>query len=113
MKYTTGAIAAVVGWEDFTPEQAYLVGERAVTLERIFNMKRGLTADDDINVSPRLTDPAPADMPGAAGKSIGPYLEGMVRDFYEEMGWERKTGKPLKSTMKRLGLEEFIDVVWG
>ena len=113
MKYTTGAIAAVVGWEDFTPEQAYLVGERAVTLERVFNMKRGLTADDDINVSPRLTDPAPADMPGAAGKSIAPYLEGMVRDYYEEMGWERKTGKPLRSTMKRLGLEEFIDVVWG
>jgi aldehyde:ferredoxin oxidoreductase len=52
-------------------------------------------------------------MPRAAGKSIAPYLEGMVRDYYEENGWDRKTGKPLRSTLKRLGLEEFIDDVWG
>ena len=76
-------------------------------------MKHGLTAEDDINISPRLTDPAPADAGPAAGLSVAPYMEGWVRDYYHEMGWERKTGKPLKSTMKRLGLEGFIDDVWG
>jgi len=113
MKMSSSAVAAVVGWDDFTAEEAWAVGERAVTLERIFNMHHGLTAEDDINISPRLTDPAPADAGPAAGLSIGLYLEGWVRDYYQEMGWERKTGKPLRSTMKRLGLEELIGSVWG
>ena len=113
MKLSSDAIAAVVGWEDFTPEEALAVGHRTLTLERIFNMKHGLTAEDDIKVSPRITDPAPADAGPAAGKGIGPYLEGWVRDYYEHLGWDRKTGKPLKSTLKKLGLEEFMPFVWG
>jgi aldehyde:ferredoxin oxidoreductase len=76
-------------------------------------MQYGLTAADDINVSPRLTEPAPADAGPAAGKSVGPYLEGWVRDYYEELGWHRQTGRPLRNTMKKLGMEEFIDKVWG
>lgn len=112
MRFTSGAIAAVVGWEDFTPEEALAVGHRTLTLERIFNMKHGLTAEDDIKVSPRITDPAPADAGPAAGKGIAPYLEGWVRDYYEELSWDRRTGKPLKSTLKKLGLEEFMPLVW-
>ena len=103
----------VVGWEDFTAEEASAVGHRVLTLERIFNMAHGLTADDDIKVSPRLTDPAPADAGPAAGKSIAPYLEGWVRDYYEHLGWDRKTGKPMRSTLKKLGLEEYLPLVWG
>jgi len=112
MRFTSGAIAAVVGWEDFTPEEALAVGHRTLTLERIFNMKHGLTAEDDIRVSPRITDPAPADAGPAAGKGIAPYLEGWVRDYYEELSWDRRTGKPLRSTIKKLGLEEFMPLVW-
>lgn len=113
LKFTSGAIAAVVGWDDFSPEEALAVGHRTVTLERVINMQYGLTAADDINVSPRLTEPAPADAGPAAGKSVAPYLEGWVRDYYEELGWHRHTGRPLRNTMKKLGMEEFIDKVWG
>lgn len=113
MTYTSGAIAAVVGWEDFTAEEAWDVGQRVLTVERIFNMMHGATAEDDINVSPRITDPAPADAGPAAGLGIGQYLEGWVRDYYENLGWDRKTGKPLLSTMKKLGLEGYIPIVWG
>jgi aldehyde:ferredoxin oxidoreductase len=112
-RFTSGAIAAVVGWEDFSAEETLEVGHRVLTLERIFNMAHGLTAEDDINISPRLTDPAPPDAGIAAGKGIAPYLEGWVRDYYEHLGWDRKTGKPLRSTMKKLGLEEFVEIVWG
>jgi aldehyde:ferredoxin oxidoreductase len=111
MKHSAGAVSAVVGWEDFTPEEALAVGHRVLTLERIFNMNRGLTAEDDINISARLTDPAPPDAGPAAGKSIKPYLEGWVRDYYVELGWDRKTGAPTKNTIKKLGLEEFMSLV--
>lgn len=113
MKFSAEAIAAVVGWEDFTHEEALAVGHRALTLERIFNMAHGLTAEDDYKLSHRLIEPAPADAGPAAGLSIAPYIEGWVRDYYKVLGWERKTGKPLRSTLKRLGLEEYIDTVWG
>ena len=113
MNLSASAIAAAVGWDDFTGKEAKLVGLRVATLERIFNIKHGLTAGDDIKVSPRLTDPAPSDAGPAAGRSIAPYLEGWVRDYYAEMGWDRKTGKPLRSTLKKLQLEEYIDLLWG
>jgi len=112
LRMSSGAVAAAVGWDGFTPEEALDVGYRAITLERIFNMQHGLTAEDDINVSPRLVEPAPPDAGPAAGKSPAPYIEGWVRDYYETLGWDRKTGKPLLKTMKKLGLEEFIDIIW-
>lgn len=106
------AFAAIVGWDDFTADEVKLVGERILTLERIFNIRQGLTAEDDIKVSPRLLEPAPPDAGPAAGKTIAPYLEGWVRDYYRTLGWDPKTGKPLKSTLRRLGLEEYTDIVW-
>ena len=106
------SIAAVTGWSDFTKQEAWEVGERTLTLERIFNIRQGLTAEDDLNVSPRLSDPAPPDAGPAAGLSIAPYLAGWVREYYKTLGWDERTGKPLKSTIKRLGLEEFQSVVW-
>jgi len=112
MKLSSSAIAAVVGWDDFTAEEAWDVGHRVVTMERIFNMRRGMVAEDDINVSPRMTDPAPADAGPAAGKSIKGYLEGWVRDYYVANGWDRKTGKPLRSTMQKLGLEEYMCYIY-
>ncbi|MFC1977399.1 aldehyde ferredoxin oxidoreductase family protein [Chloroflexota bacterium] len=113
MGLSSSAIAAAVGWEGFSAEEALAVGHRTLTLERIFNMAHGLTADDDIKVSPRITDPAPSDAGPAAGKSIAPYLEGWVRDYYENLGWDRKSGKPMRSTLEKLGLEEFMHLVWG
>ncbi len=112
LDYSAGAVASAVGWEDFTGDEALTVGHRVATLERIFNMAHGLTAEDDINVSPRISEPAPPDAGPAAGKSIAPYVEGWVRDYYQLLGWERKTGKPLMSTIKKLGLEEFADLIW-
>jgi aldehyde:ferredoxin oxidoreductase len=114
LKCSVDAVAAAVGWESFTSEEALLVGHRVLTLERVFNMAHGLIADDDIKISPRILEPAPSDAgPSFAGKSIAPYVEGWVRDYYEYLGWERRTGKPMKSTLKKLGLEEYSDIVWG
>ena len=106
LKIESSAMAATTGWEDLTPEELLKVGHRVLTLERIFNMEHGLTAEDDYKLSPRLTDPAPADAGPAAGLGIAPYIEGWVGDYYVTMGWERKTGKPLLSTLKNLGLED-------
>lgn len=108
---TADAVSGAVGWE-FTPEETLEVGHRVMCLERIFNLRHGLTAEDDIDAAPRLTDPLPEDAGEFAGKSIKPYLEGWVRDYYEDLGWDRKTGTPLVSTLKELRIEEYIPLVW-
>jgi len=69
-----------------------------------------LTPEDDYNVR-RLIE-APVDGK-AKGKSIEPYLRGMINEYYETLGWDRKTGKPYRSTLERLGMDDIADDVWG
>lgn len=102
--------AAATGWDDFDDKEALEVGERAVTFERVLNLRLGLKAEDDYEIPQRLAEPSP-DGP-AEGKGIGPYVEGWVRDYYELMGWDRKEGRPLIKTLERLGLEDYKDEVW-
>ena len=104
------SLESVTGW-DWTLDECNEIGERVVNLHRAFNIKRGLTPEDDLDVSPRLTE-APVD--GVAkGKSIRPYLEGMIKEYYRHMGWDEKTGKPWRKTLLRLNLEREAEELWG
>ena len=33
--------------------------------------------------------------------------------YYEGMGWDKQTGKPLPETLKKFGLEYAIPELWG
>jgi len=97
-------INAVTGW-DFTPREATDVGLRAANLLRAFNLRHGITVDVE-RPSPRWSS-APVDGP-ARGISIAEHWDGMLDKYYEEMGWDRETGKPLPQTLKNLGLEDIV-----
>ena len=106
---TCEAIKAVTGW-DFTVEELIDVGKRVMNLERAFNIRHGLTPEDDYNVSPRLVEAPKGGV--AAGKSIRPYLRGMINEYYALMDWDLKTGKPWKRTLHRLGLDDVARDLW-
>ncbi|MCL4535306.1 MAG: hypothetical protein M1370_09145 [Bacteroidetes bacterium] len=95
------AVNASTGW-DMTYDEAMDVGRRTVNLLRVFNIRHG--------VSPELDRPSarygstPVDG-AAAGKSIAPHFERMVRNYYELMGWDAQTGKPTPQTLQKYGLE--------
>jgi len=108
--FIADALSALTGW-NFTREEGLEVGERILNLERVSNVRYGLTPQDDYDVSARILEPAP-DGP-AQGKSIQPYLRGMINEYYRLMGWDEKTGKPWRSTLKRLGLEDVTKDIWG
>jgi aldehyde:ferredoxin oxidoreductase len=91
-------------------EEALSVGERILNLQRCFNIRHGLTPEHD-DVSERLLS-SPVGGP-AKGISSRPYLKGMVEEYYRLMGWDAKTGKPLRGTLRRLGLEKEIADMWG
>ncbi|MBI2907814.1 MAG: hypothetical protein HYX92_09185 [Chloroflexi bacterium] len=104
------ALSAVTGWS-LNRQDLWAVGERIADLERAFNVRHGLTPEDDYIVSERLVE-APPEGP-AKGRSIKPYLKGMTQEYYRLMGWDEKTGKPWRSTLNRLGLEKVAKDLWG
>ena len=90
-------------------DEALTIGERILNLERCFNIRNGLTPEHD-DVSERLLT-EPSDGP-ARGIGSRPHMKRMVEEYYQLMGWDAKTGKPLPDTLRRLGLENEIEDIW-
>ena len=109
LKLLCEAVSAATGW-DFTPQEGMDVGRRIVNLLRCFNMRHGHTAAMDAP-SPRYGS-APADGP-SKGVSILPQWHELRSQYYEGMGWDKETGKPLPETLKRYGLEYAATELWG
>ncbi len=83
-----------------SPEDLNRVGERIHNLERVFNLKAGLTGADDA-LPPRITsEPVPDEGP-AKGQVV--ELDQMLPEYYDGRGWDAK-GVPTKEKLKELGL---------
>jgi len=101
-------VKAATGW-DFTAEEVAQVGLRVVNLLRSFNIRHGHTRDLD---TPSLKySSVPQDGPHK-GVSIKLVWDEMVNQYYELMGWDKKTGKPLPDTLKSVGLAHVVRDIW-
>jgi len=109
LKLLAQAVSAATGW-DFPVEETMEVGRRIVNLLRVFNIRHGHTAEMDAP-SPRYGS-APVDGP-SQGKSIMVHWDELRSKYYEQMGWDRETGKPLPDTLRHFGLERTIPELWG
>ncbi len=101
---TADVVNAITGW-NLDPHEILRIGKRIVNQLRMFNLLHGL----DIRLerpSPRYGE-TPVDGP-SKDLSIMDHWEFMVENYYEMMGWERNTGKPLPETLKALGLGDLI-----
>ncbi len=105
LRYSADALKYATGWEDFSAEEALMVGERMVALQRIIAIKRGFTAKDEFDVSDRLLEAPKAGT--AAGKSIKPHLKRMVDEYYQIVGWDA-SGVPTRKSLERVGLAELM-----
>ena len=108
MNYVAEIVKAVTGWE-FSGQEASDMGYRIVNLLRVFNLRHGLTAEQDMP-SARYSS-APIDGP-LQGITIEPVWRETVEHYYRLMGWDVKTSKPLPQTLERLGLESVINDIW-
>jgi aldehyde:ferredoxin oxidoreductase len=97
---------AVTGWN---VEEVGQFGLRINNLFRSFCQRHGHTSDLD-EPSPRYGSLSLVG-PGK-GKSILTNWGNARQIYYEAMGWDRTTGKPLPETLKRLGLEFVIPDLW-
>ncbi len=84
---------------DYNTEKVMLAGERIWNLERLFNYKAGITAEDD-TLNSRLTE-EPLESGPWAGSVV--KLDEMLSDYYQERGWNDE-GIPSETKKAELGL---------
>lgn len=94
---------------EFTPEEIWSVAERCNNLERLFNLREGLTRNDPVKgdtLNHRYFDePCRRGAIDVVGRKIDKekFIR-MVDEFYEHKGLD-KDGVPKPETLKELGLE--------
>ena len=100
-EHVAEALSAVTGVE-FSIHDLLAVGQRAQTLCRLFNQREGFTAADDVLPQRVMT---PFEEGPLAGQAVGPEKLAWARSrYYEMMGWEPETGRPLERNLDDLGL---------
>jgi aldehyde:ferredoxin oxidoreductase len=101
------AVNAATGW-NLVLQDAMTIGKRAVNVARVFNLRHGIKAELD---APSLRYGSTPLDGIAAGRGILPHWDKMLKTYYQCMGWDEKTGKPLPETLKSLDLEELIPLL--
>jgi aldehyde:ferredoxin oxidoreductase len=91
-------------------KQYLKAGERTVCMQRAFNAREGFDRKDDTLPKRFLTEPVkggPAD-----GRRITD-LDSMLDEYYEESGFDKKTGWPTSAKLEELGLQDVADELYG
>jgi aldehyde:ferredoxin oxidoreductase len=83
----------------FTTEEFMKIGARIWNLERLFNLKAGLTTADDKLPERLVKDPIPT----GPSKGLVNRLGEMLPEYYKLRGWDA-VGVPTKNTLTDLGL---------
>jgi aldehyde:ferredoxin oxidoreductase len=96
-------IATLFGWEDFTELNFRKTGERIFNLERMYNIREGLTRADDSLPKRLLEEP----MPDGPAKGHIVDLEPLLDAYYEYRGWD-EYGVPTEEKLQELGLDWLI-----
>ena len=93
----------------FTPQELWDIAERCNNMERLFNLREGLSRDDpekgDV-LNPRYHDePTRRGAPDVVGRVIErDKFQQMRAELYEHKGWD-ENGVPKPETLKRLGID--------
>jgi aldehyde:ferredoxin oxidoreductase len=95
-------IRPVTGW-DMDYEEGLETGRRILTLRQAFNVREGAKPAD-------FKFPKRFETPLAVGPGEGQKVDfETLRDHYfVAMGWDSKTGRPSKQTIKSLGIEDAL-----
>ena len=108
LKLQLNMLSATSGWNIDLQEFIQVV-YRGVNLARAFDIRHGLKLEDEWP-SERILE-APPDGP-AQGVSVKKSLRAMLDDYYREMGWDPRTGKPWRDTLMDLGLDDVARDIW-
>jgi aldehyde:ferredoxin oxidoreductase len=90
---------------EMSPLDIWTVAERANNMERLFNIREGLTRERDWLVDRYYDEPTRLGIPGVRGRTIDrKKFKQMIDEFYGHRGWD-ENGVPTPETLKRLGID--------
>jgi aldehyde:ferredoxin oxidoreductase len=90
---------------DFDAEGIRKTAERINNLERAYLVREGVTRKDDAIHGRIMDEPVPSGT--HKGKMLNrEKFNAMLDDYYDIVGWNKKTGIPEKSTLLGLGLQD-------
>ena len=104
------ALTAATGW-NYTIDEAIRFGRRTAAIQSAPCGCAAGSCPEHEYPSERYGS-TPVDGP-AKGQAIREQWEKMLDTWYAEVGYDRKTGKPLAETLKDLGLDELAADLWG
>ena len=90
---------------ELNEEEIMRAGRRIITLEHLLNLRAGLTRKDHRLPKRTMNDPVP-EGPGQGMHTSRRELDGMLDQYYDLHGWDRKTTQPGQETLTVLGLAE-------
>ena len=101
------AFKTITGW-DITLDELIKTGVRIETMKQAFNVREG------IKTPWKHHDRMLGKPPKKVGPRAGATLDEaeLAKEYYEEMGWDPKTGRPSKKALMDLGLDEVAKVLW-
>jgi aldehyde:ferredoxin oxidoreductase len=99
---------AVTG-KGITAEEVLRMGERVINLERAFNVREGLTREDD--TLPRRFLKEPLEEGSSKGQTVD--IDLMVDEYYEARGWDKSSGFPTRHKLEELDLTCAADELAG
>jgi aldehyde:ferredoxin oxidoreductase len=85
---------------NITEDEVLRIGERITNIERLFNIREGLTRKDD-SLPDRMTNEP---MPDGPAKGEVVRLDRMLDEYYELRGWD-SDGFPTAEKLSDLGIE--------
>lgn len=89
-----------------SPREIWEVSERAYNMERLFNIREGLTRDDDWLVDRYFDESTKQGFDIIANKSLDrEKFKKMIDEYYAHHGWD-ENGNPTNEILARLGIEE-------
>ena len=91
---------------ELTALDLWNIANRCYTIERLFNIREGMTRKDDWLPDRYFNEPTKLGLPVARDKCIDrDKFNKMIDEFYEYKGLD-KDGNPKPETLKRLGLDK-------
>ena len=82
------------------------IADRAYTMERLFNIREGLTRNDDWLVDRYFDEPTTIGIPINRDKVIDrDKFRQMIAEYYGLHGWD-ENGVPRPETLRKLGIDQ-------
>jgi aldehyde:ferredoxin oxidoreductase len=100
-KLMAEAYASLFG-QPYSVEDLKEMGMRVMCQERLFNMREGITEEDDTLPLRLLEEPKPD---GPTKETVVPLQE-LKEDYYRAMGFDLSTGNPPDALLSELGIEK-------